>query len=67
VCDTKDVERVRSLGARSCTTCRSSFRPVIDRTYPLEEVVEAPRYVETGLKTGSVVLRARGGCVRRAV
>ena len=24
------------------------YRPVIDRTYPLEEVVEATRYVETG-------------------
>jgi NADPH:quinone reductase-like Zn-dependent oxidoreductase len=32
------------------------FRPVIDRTYPLEEVVEATRYVETGQKTGNVVL-----------
>jgi NADPH:quinone reductase-like Zn-dependent oxidoreductase len=33
-----------------------SYRPVIDRTYPLEEVVEAARYVETGQKTGNVVL-----------
>jgi NADPH:quinone reductase-like Zn-dependent oxidoreductase len=33
-----------------------SYRPVIDRTYPLEEVVEASRYVETGQKTGNVVL-----------
>ena len=32
------------------------FRPVIDRTYPLEDVVEANRYVETGQKTGNVVL-----------
>jgi NADPH:quinone reductase-like Zn-dependent oxidoreductase len=32
------------------------YRPVIDRTYPLEEVVEAARYVETGQKTGNVVL-----------
>ena len=28
------------------------FRPVIDRTYPLEDVVEATRYVETEQKTG---------------
>ena len=35
----------------------SKFRPVIDRTYALDEVVEATRYVETGQKTGSVVLR----------
>ncbi|TMD83319.1 MAG: NAD(P)-dependent alcohol dehydrogenase, partial [Chloroflexi bacterium] len=32
------------------------FRPVIDRTYPLDQVVDATRYVETELKTGNVVL-----------
>jgi NADPH:quinone reductase-like Zn-dependent oxidoreductase len=32
------------------------YRPVIDRTYRLEDVVEASRYVETGQKTGNVVL-----------
>ena len=32
------------------------FQPVIDRTYPLEDVVEATQYVETGQKTGNVVL-----------
>jgi NADPH:quinone reductase-like Zn-dependent oxidoreductase len=32
------------------------FRAVIDRCYPLEEVVEATRYVETEQKTGNVVL-----------
>jgi NADPH:quinone reductase-like Zn-dependent oxidoreductase len=32
------------------------FRAVIDRCYPLEEVVEANRYVETEQKTGNVVL-----------
>jgi NADPH:quinone reductase-like Zn-dependent oxidoreductase len=33
------------------------YRPVIDRRYALDEVVEANRYVETGQKTGNVVLR----------
>jgi NADPH:quinone reductase-like Zn-dependent oxidoreductase len=33
------------------------YRPVIDRTYALDEVVEAVRYVESGQKTGNVVLR----------
>ena len=32
------------------------YRAVIDRTYTLEDVVEATRYVETGQKTGNVVL-----------
>jgi NADPH:quinone reductase-like Zn-dependent oxidoreductase len=32
------------------------YRAVIDRSYPLEEVVEATRYVETQQKTGNVVL-----------
>ena len=32
------------------------FQAVIDRCYPLEEVVEATRYVETEQKTGNVVL-----------
>jgi NADPH:quinone reductase-like Zn-dependent oxidoreductase len=33
------------------------YRPVIDRRYALEDVVEATRYVESGQKTGNVVLR----------
>jgi NADPH:quinone reductase-like Zn-dependent oxidoreductase len=33
------------------------YRPVIDRTYDVDEIVEATRYVETGQKTGNVVLR----------
>jgi NADPH:quinone reductase-like Zn-dependent oxidoreductase len=38
-----------------------AYRPVIDRTYPLEAVVEAHRYVDTEQKTGNVVLTVTGG------
>ncbi len=34
-----------------------AFRPVLDREYTLEDVVEAHRYVETGTKVGTVLLR----------
>ncbi|HEX2294197.1 MAG TPA: NAD(P)-dependent alcohol dehydrogenase [Actinomycetota bacterium] len=33
------------------------YRPVIDRTYSMGEVVEATTYVESGRKTGNVVIR----------
>lgn len=33
-----------------------AFKPVIDRRYPLERIVEAHRRVDTGRKTGSVVV-----------
>jgi NADPH:quinone reductase-like Zn-dependent oxidoreductase len=33
------------------------YRAVIDRSYPLDDVAEAASYVETGQKTGNVVLR----------
>lgn len=33
------------------------YRPVIDRTYDLADIVEAHRYVDTGRKRGNVVLR----------
>jgi len=33
------------------------FRPVIDRVYPMEQIIEAYKYVESGQKTGNVVLK----------
>jgi len=48
-----DVDFLKDLVAKG------SFKPVIDRHYSLEEIVEAYRYVETGMKTGNVVLKIR--------
>lgn len=38
-----------------------TFRPVLDRTYRLDQIVEAYRYVETGQKTGSITLEIAAG------
>ncbi|PPL04755.1 NADPH:quinone reductase [Parapedobacter indicus] len=45
-----DVLMIRKLAGSG------DFKPVIDRTYPLEQLVEAYQYVETGQKTGNVVI-----------
>lgn len=48
-----DPEIVRYLGALMES---GDFEPVVDRTYPLDEIVDAYRYVETGRKVGNVVI-----------
>ena len=40
------------------------YRAVIDRCYPLEQVIDATRYVETEQKTGNVVLTINSGRTR---
>ena len=46
----QDLARLRELVEAG------AYRPVIDRSYALDDVVEASRYVEAGQKTGNVVL-----------
>lgn len=46
----KDVELLAALLEKG------EYRAVVDRTYPLDQVVEATEYVETEQKTGNVVL-----------
>ncbi len=45
-----DVEFLKQL------VVNKEFTPVIDKKYPLEQIVEAYTYVETGQKTGNVII-----------
>lgn len=44
------------LGAIKDLIEKGSFRPVIDRKYPLDKIVEAFKYVATGEKIGNVII-----------
>jgi len=46
----------RSMRFISDLLVNGAFKPVIDRTYPLEKIAEAYGYVMTGEKTGNVIL-----------
>lgn len=48
-----DVEFLRDLAQQG------KFKPVLDKTFTMEQIVEAYRYVESGQKTGNVVLEVR--------
>jgi NADPH:quinone reductase-like Zn-dependent oxidoreductase len=49
----QDQEIVRHLGELLAS---GKFRPVVDRRYPLEKIVDAYEFVETGRKVGNVVI-----------
>jgi NADPH:quinone reductase-like Zn-dependent oxidoreductase len=60
VFDVSDYEREDLLRLQKLVA-EGRYRAVVDRTYPLEEVVEATKYVESWQKTGNVVLTLNGG------
>jgi NADPH:quinone reductase-like Zn-dependent oxidoreductase len=46
-----DIEYLRDLAQNG------HFKPVIDRSYTLDQIVEAHRYVQGGQKVGNVVIK----------
>lgn len=51
-----DAQKRRDLGILNGLVTAGKVRAVIDRRYPLAEIADAHRYVETGRKVGSVVI-----------
>lgn len=51
-------ERDEDLNFLAGLIAEGKIKPVIDRAYALEETAEAHRYVEQGLKQGSVIINA---------
>jgi NADPH:quinone reductase-like Zn-dependent oxidoreductase len=49
----QDQAMIRGLAERLAS---GAFRPLVDRHYPLDEIVAAYRYVESGRKVGNVVI-----------
>jgi NADPH:quinone reductase-like Zn-dependent oxidoreductase len=49
-------ERADYLRTMAELVAEGAYRPLIDRVYPFEEIVEAHRHVDTGRKRGSVVV-----------
>ncbi len=46
----EDIQFIKELAVSG------AFKPLIDRRYPLSDIIDAHRYVETGMKIGNVVI-----------
>ncbi|HVF99720.1 MAG TPA: NAD(P)-dependent alcohol dehydrogenase [Chloroflexia bacterium] len=53
---THAAQRAENLALLKALLESGEIKTVIDRTYPLEQLAEAHRYVETGLKKGHVII-----------
>ncbi|MFN0318324.1 MAG: NAD(P)-dependent alcohol dehydrogenase [Burkholderiales bacterium] len=50
------AERAEDLQQLAQLANLGEFKPVIDRCYPFEEIIEAHRYVDSGRKKGNVII-----------
>jgi NADPH:quinone reductase-like Zn-dependent oxidoreductase len=56
----KPEERMKDLELLKELIKSGQIKPVVDRTYPLDQIAEAHRYIELGHKKGNVVITIRG-------
>ena len=56
----KPKERTKDLVLLKARLESGEIKPVVDRIYPLDQIVEAHRYVDLGHKKGNVAITIEG-------